>query len=369
MSQAESTKRLTEQDEARAKTKRKQVADSFHKTQLHSSEKASQHLQKEADSHLKEENEASKRYISVRTSPRTWLVLCAAGRSVVGNSARPLFERVRTVSINDNNELTCSCGYTCHFGIPDRHMAHVANEYGTMGGTMPFSHHDVAMRHHNSYCMLVATKDPSDLTETELAVRSKLIEAREKELAGPKLKSCRDFNECGEFAVGPQCDSSSYPSYESVLNRINAVRGKSVSILNYTESEVELALQRMGEGAEHAAGFSQSMHNCDDDDNDGGTIMFDWNDSIKPANAGGNTTYAEGLPHAQDWLKAYEGIRSAKLRKEVRDEIDALTNKIFQIRLEEQGADAPSGSVVSAKINSTVSRPRKQTSHGTGAWI
>jgi hypothetical protein len=147
------------------------------------------------------------------------------------------------------------------------------------------------------------------------------------------------------------------------------VRGKSVSILNYTESEVELALRRMGEGAEHAAGFSQSMHNCDDDDNDGGTIMFDWNDSIKPANAGGNTTYAEGLPHAQDWLKAYEGIRSAKLRKEVRDEIDALTNKIFQIRLEEQGADAPSGSVVSAKINSTVSRPRKQTSHGTGAWI
>jgi hypothetical protein len=55
MSQAESTKRLTEQDEARAKTKKKQVADSFHKTQLHSSEKASQHLQKEADSHLKEE--------------------------------------------------------------------------------------------------------------------------------------------------------------------------------------------------------------------------------------------------------------------------------------------------------------------------
>ena len=107
MSQAESTKRLTEQDEARVKTKRKQVADSFHKTQLHSSKKASQHLQKEADSHLKEENEASKRYILVHTSPRTWLVLCAAG-SVVGNSARPVFERVRTMSINDNNELTCT---------------------------------------------------------------------------------------------------------------------------------------------------------------------------------------------------------------------------------------------------------------------
>jgi len=35
MSQAESTKRLTEQDHDRAKTKRRQVADSFHKTQLH----------------------------------------------------------------------------------------------------------------------------------------------------------------------------------------------------------------------------------------------------------------------------------------------------------------------------------------------
>jgi hypothetical protein len=37
MSQAESTKRLTKQDEARAKTKRKQVADSFHRDRRHTS--------------------------------------------------------------------------------------------------------------------------------------------------------------------------------------------------------------------------------------------------------------------------------------------------------------------------------------------
>ena len=365
MSQAESTKRLTEQDKERAKTKSRQVADSFHKTQLHSLDKTSQYIQKEADSQLKEENEASGRYISIRMNPKTWLLLCGTNRSIVGNSARPVFERVRTVRINDNGEMTCTCGYTDHFGIPDRHMAHVANEYGATGESMPFSHHDVAMRHHNSYCMLVATKDPAKLTEAELAVRSKLIEAREKELAVPKLKSCHDFGECKKFAVGSRCDSSSYPTYESVLERINSVRGKRVSVVNYTELEVGLALQRMYERSEHAAGFNQSIHNCDDDC---GTITFDWDCSIKAANAAATIAYAEGLPHVKDWLKAFEGIRSPELRKEMRDELDALTNKMLKIRLNEQGAGAPSGKVVSAKINSTITKQKKQTSYGAGSW-
>jgi hypothetical protein len=160
MSQAESTKRLTEQDQDRAKTKRRQVADSFHKTQLHSSDMASQHIQKEADSHLKEENEASDIFISIHVNPKTWLFLCGTNRSIaVRNSVRPVFERVRIMRINDSGEMTCICGHTDHFGVPDQHMAHVANEYRTMGETMSFSHHDVAIQHHNSYCMLVAMKE------------------------------------------------------------------------------------------------------------------------------------------------------------------------------------------------------------------
>jgi hypothetical protein len=329
---------------------------------------ASQHIQKEADSHLKEENEASDIFISIRVNPKTWLLLCGTDRSVaVGNSVRPVFERVRIMRINDSGEMTCTCGYTDHFGVPDRHMAHVANEYRTMGETMPFSHHDVAIRHHNSYCMLVATKDPSELTEAELVVRSKLMEVREKELATPKLKSCLHFDECKKFAVGSRCDSTLYPNYESVLERINTVQGKRVSVLNYTESEVELALKRMEEGAGHAPGFSQSMHNCDDD-NDGATITFNWDDSTKAAESAGGTAYAEGAPHAQDWLKAFEGICSPELRKEMRDELDALTNKMIKIRLNEQGTAAPSGSVVSAKIKSTMTRTMKQTSYGAGSW-
>jgi hypothetical protein len=56
MSQAESTKTLTKQDEERMKgVKRKQITDAFHKTQLYSADAATQYLQKEADSHLNEE--------------------------------------------------------------------------------------------------------------------------------------------------------------------------------------------------------------------------------------------------------------------------------------------------------------------------
>jgi len=49
MSQAESTKRLIDQDVARVKAKRRQVLDSYHKTKLYSSSSTVQVLQKPAE--------------------------------------------------------------------------------------------------------------------------------------------------------------------------------------------------------------------------------------------------------------------------------------------------------------------------------
>jgi hypothetical protein len=81
-----------------------------------------------------------------------------------------------------------------------------------------------------------------------------------------------------------------------------------------------------------------------------------------------NLLGAEGAQHVQDWLKAFEVICSPELRKEMRDELDALTNKMIKIQLNEQGTAAPSSSVISAKIESTMKRTMKQTSYGAGSW-
>ncbi len=76
MSQTESTKTLTEQDQERGKDKTRKVADSIHKTQLHSSNSNSQYLQKEADSQLEDEMQAAEKYISIRINSNTWFVIC-----------------------------------------------------------------------------------------------------------------------------------------------------------------------------------------------------------------------------------------------------------------------------------------------------
>jgi hypothetical protein len=59
--------------------------------------------------------------------------------------------------------------------------------------------------------------------------------------------------------------------------------------------DVENELHRMGGGREHAAGFSQSQHNCDewpcDDDDDDENITF----AARQAPAEGTYAYSETM--------------------------------------------------------------------------
>ena len=67
------------------------------------------------------------------------------------------------------------------------------------------------------------------------------------------------------------------------------------------------------------------------------------NDSINPAPGTRESARAEALPHVQDFLNAYAGISSQEARKWARNEMDALTNKLNQIRRQEQESAAPKG--------------------------
>lgn len=356
MSQTESTKKLTQQDNERGERKRKLVSDSFNKTQLHFSDAASQRLQKEANSHLRDEIQAAARYISLCVDGNTWLVLCGIDRKI-GNSPIPEYDRVRTVTIDDDNRMMCSCGRENRFGIPDRHMAHVAMEYGR--GFTTFDHHSVAIRHHNAYCKFVATKMESEMNVDELAIRSKLLEVRDNNIAGPKLEAVRDFDSCEKYAVGSQCDASKFPSRKEVSDRIMKVKEKDVVALNYSEDEINRALRVLNGGGNHAAGFSQSQHNCDESDDDSGIAFNDWDASVNPAPTRGSSAYAEAQPHLKDFQKAIEGL-TPEGRMSMLKEVDLLTKKANELRRLEQGIAAPKGSMVSAKLPSKAKKQRTQ---------
>jgi hypothetical protein len=94
MSQAQSTKVMTEQDMERAKLKRHAVAKEWHKTPLHSMTPTSQYLQKEPESMLQVQMEQVEKHISVRINTSTWWVLCYIPLNNTMNSPFPAVQQV-----------------------------------------------------------------------------------------------------------------------------------------------------------------------------------------------------------------------------------------------------------------------------------
>jgi len=175
------------------------------------------------------------------------------------------------VTIDDNGCMKCSCCSTDQYGIPDRHIAHVCLYYGT--GFESFSHHDIDLRHHNSYCQLVATKDASSMSDSELELRSSLIRARRMELPLPAAPGFFEFESGAKFSIGSNCSEEEIGGYAEIWARICRVKKQRAAALNYSASEIISALRSEEKAQVHAAGFTQSQHNCDSSE-DESTISF-----------------------------------------------------------------------------------------------
>jgi hypothetical protein len=119
------------------------------------------------------------------------------------------------------------------------------------------------------------------------------------ELPVPKAPTMHNFDCCEKIVFGNECNENELGGYDAVYNSIKQIREKSAAVLNYSDMDVDNALHRMGGGREHAAGFSQSQHNCDewpcDDDDDDDNITFDWDKSARQAPAEGIYAYAETM--------------------------------------------------------------------------
>jgi len=354
MSQAQSTKILTEQDEARSELKTRQVADAFHKTQLHASTPTVQHIQKEAESHLQEEMDEAVYYLSIRLDVFTWLVLRGMKRTC-SNSPIPVYERVRLVKVDKDGKMSCDCGFYDRNGVPDCHMAHVALYYGI--GFVWFSHHDIDLRFHNTFCHFVATRSESSLSDEELAIRSSLLKLRKQDLPIPQAPLLTKFEDCSKFAIGSSCNIvESNSGYEEVSACIQRVREKKVSVLNYTDAEVASALRAFERGGDNAAGFTQSQHNCESSDGDDDGIAFPAWDEPTTASTTQGTARRAIDPVIREYQKAIENSTPNSKRQSL-EMIQEETNRLnARRRVDMEGLEPPRGRRVSVKLKARKSK-------------
>jgi len=76
----------------------------------------------------------------------------------------------------------------------------------------------------------------------------------------------RTFEECTKFAIGRKCNTTNgLDTYASISNRLQDIQERRVVARNVEDTFVQqvLANASTGVGGSHAAGFSQSQHNCD----------------------------------------------------------------------------------------------------------
>jgi hypothetical protein len=292
---------MTVQDMARAQKKSLSVSDAFHKTQLHADTATIQHIQKATESMLQVEMHAADNYVSIQIDAKTWWVLFAISRRQQ-KSPIPAFERVRIVKIDDDGCFHCSCGYQDRYGLPDWHVSHVAHHYGT--NFEAWNHQDVDLRYHNTYCMLVAMKDPATMHDDEKSIHANLISAHQKDYSIPFAPSIGGYESGIKYAIGASCNEEEFHSYDIIATYICNVKEKVVAVLNYSESEVLQALISFDDGIDDAARYTQESHRCDNtsnwyngygSDNDD-PMTFSWDASNTPEQKASSSAYAEAAP-------------------------------------------------------------------------
>ncbi|KAG7361662.1 SWIM zinc finger domain protein [Nitzschia inconspicua] len=263
MSQAKATKVMINQDEDKVTQKRKKTLDAFHKKPLRARTNTSAHVLPTAESMLQQAMAASESYISYRFCERKWWVLYSGHRNLPVRLL-PVFARVRTVSIDENNRMKCSCFEYERNGIPCKHMCHVASKFGTYFESV--THHSVDIRFWTAYSLYAVVLDPSELNEDELNIRNKLETARWNSPHPPTAPAAMKSMDEGRSSVGSKSEDNfrSMTGDESFLHVETLIKNK-LSILNYDVDSVEKAVAVMENHHGTAVGMTQEMHNCSAD--------------------------------------------------------------------------------------------------------
>lgn len=261
MSQAKATKVMVNQDEVRDAIVQKSVCDGLIKKPLYTTSITSKFIRRVAESMFQQQSDEAENYVSYRVQDKKWLVLRSTEREVGG--VLPCFSRVRTVTVDKDNCMHCTCGFIERNGIPDRHIIHVARKFGVEFTS--FTHHDIDLRFHNSFCKYVATDDPSDMNDEAIAIRKQLLGAREGPLNLPTAPSWKDFSIFSPYGIGHNSVEKFQNVGPSEALRYIQEHGSSTVVLNYSDMDVEKA-RKVAEHCGTSIGMTQQVFNCVDEE-------------------------------------------------------------------------------------------------------
>ena len=115
------------QDEDKLQANKKQLNDDMHKRRLCDlDDDALKYVSKKAVGQLSLQVKALENYASVRNDEKTWNVLRSTSRrDDLRDIILPVFERIRCVTWNIDQTMSCDCRYLNRWGMPCRHIAHV----------------------------------------------------------------------------------------------------------------------------------------------------------------------------------------------------------------------------------------------------
>ena len=250
---------MVQQDSDKLLAKKMDLHSEMHKQRLcNLDSEDGKYISKRAYGQLVQQCEAAQNYASIRTSKTTWSVMYSLDENKQSNSrVIPVFSRIRHVTWNTNLTLSCDCGYTSRWGMPCRHMAHVAEFYTTT--KYSFTHHDVDIRWWSINSQLTVVSEPSQLTDEELNIRYHLNQIRDVQTF-PKIDVIEDFVRlkyaCGNKSI-QKFIKASLDSARTFFNRNNSI------ILNYPETESKGTVEAF------TMGITEIIYVMDDSDCDG----------------------------------------------------------------------------------------------------
>jgi hypothetical protein len=321
---------------------------------LYTKTSTSDYLRRVAESILQQQIEQLENYVSLRVNETTWWVIGSAPRKERG--VLPSFSRIRTVTVDDNQKMHCSCGFIDRIGIPDRHIAHVATKFGVDWDS--FTHHDVDIRFHHSYCRYIATADDTaPITEEVMSIRDQLLRARAGPFIAPTAPILKDYH-CCNYAIGTNSDDMFNWLSRSEAMLFFEEHGTTTAVLNYSLQDVEFARKAV-EVSGQAAGMTQRYFNCEGGDEED-FITFPIVDNeygiTKPL-----TTYELLNPLFKEICQLFDGMGDSKVA-----EAERVLKSLINLGKEYRAAELsqqPTGQIISCipANKKSVTKHRKQT--------
>jgi hypothetical protein len=257
---------MINQDQCKASHRKKSTSAAFNSVPLYTNTRTCRQIQAVAETMIQEQLALADRYASIRISKNKWYVGFSSEQTKHSSpdaSPKPRFSRIRIVTLNEAGRLQCSCGYAERNGVPDRHLMHVTLSYGRSFDS--FTQHSVAVRFWRAFNKFVAAGESSEMDSLELAIRSKLWQARHCQPIGTSVPGgFRPYQDILEYIAGEKSTAEFCCMDAAAALLYFQCHLDNVKVANYDSTTVDLVVAAMEKDSSHTVGLTQETYTADD---------------------------------------------------------------------------------------------------------